>query len=538
MWTKESQSLENVTQRDENLLLNDGTQLSSRLWIPKKEGQWPALLVRQPYGKEIASTITSPHPYWLASHGFLVVIQDVRGQGSSDGKFSGFIQESLDTSQTHQWVRELPECNGLLGTYGFSYQGLTQLLAEPGTQPPDCLAPSMTGLDECNHWSCEGGAFWWHIGLSWGLQLAAQKAKRNGKEKQWQEIRESLENNSYLRDGPDLLKKYDPGCMAIDWLKNSEKKTAKWKIHKPLESWLKQPMLLIGGWWDPHLVGILDIYQKSLEAGGKPELHIGPATHLQWWEGSEQLLLDFFNLHLKNPKNPSINKTRKKLWNLTLKKWSNAKSENIHFPEWALRSTGIASINSNNGTLETSLKGKGIETLVHDPWRPCPSIGGHLSPVPGEAERSSIDKRFDVATFTSNPLNKNILIEGIPTLEIEACSDQKSFDLCVALSIVNKTKTQVIQLSTGVLRIIDENSMNFSERKIKLQPIFAEFQEGTTIRISISGSSWPAIGINPGDFKTQCGAPSLGCLITTIRLNLAKSKLYISPLISNQGFQD
>ena len=85
--------------------------------------------MRQPYGREIASTVTYLHPSWWANHGYLVVIQDVRGQGDSEGIFNGFSQEASDTCQTNKWVRSLPECNGKLGTYGFSYQGFTQLLA-------------------------------------------------------------------------------------------------------------------------------------------------------------------------------------------------------------------------------------------------------------------------------------------------------------------------------------------------------------------------------------------------------------------------
>ena len=44
---------------DKSLRLNDGVELVSRIWTPKEKGSWPALLMRQPYGREIASTITS-----------------------------------------------------------------------------------------------------------------------------------------------------------------------------------------------------------------------------------------------------------------------------------------------------------------------------------------------------------------------------------------------------------------------------------------------------------------------------------------------
>ena len=41
---------------------------------------------------------------------------------------------------------------------------------------------------------------------------------------------------------------------------------------------------------DPHLLGVLDLWQRSRQAGGRPELHIGPATHLQWWPSAASLL--------------------------------------------------------------------------------------------------------------------------------------------------------------------------------------------------------------------------------------------------------
>ena len=152
---------------DKSLRLNDGVELVSRIWTPKDKGSWPALLMRQPYGREIASTITYAHPEWWASKGYVVIIQDVRGQGSSGGIFKGFSQEASDTSDTHEWVRSLKECNGKLGLYGFSYQGLTQLTGTNDSKPPDCLSPAMTGLDLKTHWSSDGSAFWWNNNIAW-----------------------------------------------------------------------------------------------------------------------------------------------------------------------------------------------------------------------------------------------------------------------------------------------------------------------------------------------------------------------------------
>ncbi len=523
--------MKSVKYQDNTLILKDGTKLHSKHWMPHGNGPWPALLMRQPYGKELGSTVTYAHPSWWASQGYLVIIQDVRGQGSSEGEFKGFEQESSDTTHTHKWVRSLPECNGLLGTFGFSYQGFTQLIGEPGSSPPDCLAPAMTGINEGNHWSSEGGAFWWHIGISWGLQLAAQKLQREKNLNGWQQIRESLETQNYLTNGLNLLQKFDSQGMAYKWLKNSESTQKEWKSHDPLQTWLKQPMLLIGGWWDPHLNGILEIHQKSIEAGGCPELHIGPATHLQWWEETNQIQLDFFNRFLKRSTSTKFQST-KKLWNLTSNTWedSNLSKRTLKEQNWSLSSTGLACANSNDGKLAPGSIGEGFLNIVHDPWRPVPAIGGHLSPCPGEAERSFIDKRGDVATFTSDPFEKEQILESIPTLSLNAKSDKTGFDLCIVLSIIYKDQCQVHQLSTGVLRVLGKDSNILLKREISLQPFLAKIYEGSRIRLSISGAFWPAIAINPGTYKSPCIFPNPNCSITTIFLDLSQSTLKLDPI--------
>jgi len=172
--------------------------------------------------------------------------------------------------------------------------------------------------------------------------------------------------------------------------------------------------------------------------------------------------------------------------------------------------------------------------LVHDPWRPIPAIGGHLSDTAGEANRFNLDIRPDVAVFTSAPILNDLRLEGIPTLFLDTRCDRESFDLFVALSIIpSEIENTATQLSTGVLRIANCDQGIKSTRKIKLQPVLATFKGGDRLRISISGSGWPAIGINPGQSQYLCEAPSPNCLVTTISLLLLNSKLKFESLISS-----
>ncbi len=519
---------------DKSLLLRDGVKLISRIWLPNNnDGPWPALLMRQPYGREIASTITYSHPEWWASKGYMVIIQDVRGMGSSEGDFNGFSQEARDTSETHEWVRSLKECNGKLGLYGFSYQGFTQLTGESNSKPPDCLSPAMTGLNIKDHWCSDGGAYWWHNNIAWGLQIAALKMKRENNLFEWGKIRLALENKSYLREGIDILKKYDPNSFVLEWLKNLNN-ARHFEEFKPITTWIKQPMLIIGGLWDPHLKGAFDLYKKSKEAGGSPEMIIGNATHLNWWEGSQESLVKFFDKHLKSDaKSNSKNlKGEKKIWNISLNKWEEL--DNKFHPEFifGLKSDGTANVDVEDGSLTINSRGSGWFTIVNDPWRPTPSDGGHLGPNPGMFDRSIIDKRLDVGVFQTNSFEQDQSLKGVPTLEIPVKSDQTSFDICLALSLVEEGNEKVNQFSTGFLRVKNSKLSKECVYQITMQPTNICLIKGSKLRLSISAAAYPAIGVNPGFAEGNVGAPSANHRIITLSFSLNKTFMKMTPFFN------
>ena len=63
----------------------------------------------------------------LAIHGYIVVIQDIRGRYASDGEFLWQFQnnsEVLDGSDGHdttEWAASLPGSDGQVGTWDHSY---------------------------------------------------------------------------------------------------------------------------------------------------------------------------------------------------------------------------------------------------------------------------------------------------------------------------------------------------------------------------------------------------------------------------------
>ena len=513
---------------DRKLLLSDGIKLISRIWLPEGEGKWPALLMRQPYGREIASTITYAHPTWWASKGYMVIIQDVRGQGDSEGIFKGFHQEANDTSETHNWVRSLKECNGKLGLFGFSYQGLTQLTGNETSEPPDCLTPAMTGLNIKEHWCSDGGAYWWNNNISWGLQIAALKMKRDNNKDGWDRINSSFHNQSHLTKGLNLIKELDPDNFIIKWLNilENEKDFEEIKI---VNSWLKKPILILGGLWDPHLKGALDLYKKSKDLGGDPEIIISNSSHLCWREDLQTTLLNFFNRYLKvNDQSKTHTIKNKKIWNISLKKWESIENLPLKY-EFGLESNGNANFEIIDGSLSMNSKSSGFVSIVHDPWRPVPSDGGHLGQNPGLFDRSTIDKRLDIAVFQTHYLKENIHLSGIPTLHTGVTSDQESFDICVALSLISEEDEIINQFTTGFLRIRKTKKDIEKDYVVNLHPTNISIIKGSKLRLSLSASAWPAIGVNPGDNTIRCGNSSINHKITTLNFNLKKSIMKINP---------
>src|ERR1700757_1100795 len=100
----------------------DGTRLDADIYRPAITGTYPVLLMRQAYGRRIGSALGSPHPRWLAEQGYIVVVQDVRGRGTSEGNYDIFINEAKDGAEAVDWSARLPGSTGDVGMIGFSYQ--------------------------------------------------------------------------------------------------------------------------------------------------------------------------------------------------------------------------------------------------------------------------------------------------------------------------------------------------------------------------------------------------------------------------------
>jgi putative CocE/NonD family hydrolase len=507
-----------VHKKTVSFLTRDCIRLDADLYYPDSLGEFPVLLMRQPYGRKIASTVVYAHPSWYASQGYLVVIQDVRGRGTSQGEFKLFENEIEDGFDTINWAAQLPQSNGKVGMYGFSYQGMTQLYAAVH-QPPalKTICPAMIAYNLYQDWAYENGAFCLQMNLGWAIQLAAETAKLKGDQDTFQKLYAASRNLPLLDQipvNPNILQELAPDSFYHDWL-NRPQNNPYWQNLSPefLLEKVDLPMLHIGGWFDPHLRGNLKLYQNVKNKSQFPQhFIIGPWGHLPWGRKTgeidygksassfiDEYQITWFDHFLKGKNSQLLEKPPIQLFEMGSNQWRNLETLNSSQQQtFYLKSNGLANIQENAGQLVTDLRldtPKIIDTIVHDPWRPVLSLGGHVGFPSGSFERSSIDTRFDVLTYTSQPLTEDLCLQGEINVEINVQADALSFDLCAIVSEVYPDG-YVYNFSQGYKRINSletEQTITFS-----LQPICIKLAQGNALRLSLSGANFPAYAMNSG----------------------------------------
>ncbi|UAJ72812.1 CocE/NonD family hydrolase [Synechocystis sp. PCC 7339] len=517
------------------MVTRDGIRLDSNLYYPNSGGPWPALLMRQPYGRRLASTLVYAHPHWYASQGYLVVIQDVRGRGSSEGEFDLFAYEVEDGQDCLDWLSQLPQCDGSVAMYGFSYQGMTQLYAAANHHP--CLktiCPAMVAWDLYEDWGYENGAFCLQNNLGWALQLAADSAKRRGDGKSFQQLMRLARSYDFTDRQPaipDRLGELAPDSFYHQWI-SQPPESDYWHRQSPDQRWqirekIDIPVLQIGGWFDPHLRGNLRLYAELERCDIKQKMVVGPWGHFPWGSraggqnygesaisGVDQLQLAWFDHFLKGQE-PRFNPAKLELFDLGTKQWRFLPDWPGTEQRWFLQCSGLGT--TQGSALTTKAPAKLAEEIsdvwVHDPWRPVPSLGGHSGYPQGVKERSAIDDRSDVLTYTYEPLQESLTICGVPQIFLTVASDRPSFDVAVSLSQVNN-RGEVWAVSHGYCTSVEEQAT----LAIPLQAICATLAIGDRLRISLAGASFPAYGVNPGTGQKAVFANLVDQQIITLAL--------------------
>ncbi|MGK7939033.1 MAG: CocE/NonD family hydrolase [Crocosphaera sp.] len=523
-----------VKQEKASLITRDGIRLDADIYRPDSMESFPILLMRQPYGKKIASTVVYAHPIWYASHGYIVVIQDVRGRGTSKGSFNLFANEIEDGFDTINWVSQLPKSTGKVGMYGFSYQGMTQLYAaEAKPKALKTICPAMIAYDLYHDWGYENGAFCLQTNLGWAIQIAAETAKLKGDSIAFQKLYQASRNlplSEQIPAYPNILKEVAQDSFYHDWINQANPKDY-WDKLSP-QSFINKldlPMLHIGGWFDPYLRGTVNLYHAMKQKSNYSQnLIIAPWGHLPW--GSrlgeqnytkvaasfvDQYQIDWFDYYLKGKDIDHLSSQPISLFEMGSNQWKYSQTwSNNQEKNYYIFSQGLANIREDDGQLiEKNPDDNVHDIIIHDPWRPVPSLGGHASIPSGSFDRSQLDSRFDILTYTSAKLTENLSISGVPFIELYCNADAPSFDICAILSEV-LPDGKVYNFSQGYTRI-DSDKLPI---KVPLQPTCIKLRKGNCIRLSLSGACFPAYALNTGTGKLPSEERLIDAKIITIKL--------------------
>jgi putative CocE/NonD family hydrolase len=526
-------------ERDVCCRMSDGVELISDHYYPSRPGSYPTLLMRQPYGRDIASTVVYAHPAWFARHGYNVVIQDVRGRGDSGGSFYPFRHEGRDGAETIAWLCTRPESNGRIGMYGFSYQGITQLLAA-AEQPEglQCIAPGMTPYDLYHGWFYHHGALRFSSALGWGLQMLKGDARRlklreasDRLESAWASL--PAQTGMLPFRAHHAIQGTGVPQYVLDWFDHAQPGDY-WSsidvsrsIHR-----IGVPGLHVAGWYDVFLPGSIDgfvalsKYAGSALAREHQYLIAGPWVHIPWGDrigaadfGSEALidmdaiLLRWFNHWLKDSGEFS---GEPKIHHFVLgeNRWRQA-------PSWPgrarrafyLHTDGKPNSRKGDGELSPSppRTEQPCDIFVYDPEVPV------LSPGPaaqaGQFDQSSIEMSNNMLVYTSEPLTQSLHVFGTPRVCLHCSTSARHTDFTAKLVRVRPTGAAEF-ICIGIAR----SSWLFAESgyvadkvqlwEFDLEPTSCVFAAGDCIRLEIASSAFPLYDRNPGTDVPSCRATS------------------------------
>lgn len=518
----------------------DGVRLVADVWRPAGPGRHPVLLMRQPYGRRIASTVVLAHPAWYAAQGFVVMVQDVRGRGDSEGGFRILADDVADGAETLAAAADLPGGDGRVATYGFSYQGMTQFMGlagalAAGTVKPAAMAVAMAPWSVRDHWAFRGGAFQLHGNQLWAVQMAAENARIAGDAAAYHAFRSAA---GRLCGGPvparlDVFDAHPHLTHYFDWLADDPAYWSSASPHAVLAGRaLDVPSLHLGGWLDVMIEGTFAAYDAFRANGAETRLTVGPWAHIPWGRhvgaldcgeeagaGGDAAIAGFLRhvLHSDELDEPPV-----RLFDLGRRCFAGLGSlpSGRRLP-LHLASTGRAAPTVTDGRLVPEAGASGVDRLVHDPWRPAPSGGS------GYHDRSALDDRGDVAVYTSDPLPAETVLCGPVAAEIAVEADRPSFDLHAALSVL-LPDGRALAISSGTRRCVSGEAT--VPATISLHPTMMTLPAGSRIRLSLAAAAFPAFMVNPGTGNRPEDAALADCLVTTLALHNAGSRMVLTVL--------
>jgi len=503
--------------------------------------------MRTPYGKAHAQSNSGyAHPSWYASHGYVVVVQDCRGRWASDGEFVPYLNEAEDGYDAIEWAARLPEADGRVGMYGYSYPGLVQLLAA-SLAPPSLvtIAPGFTTGQAYEGWTYRQGALCLAWVASWALFLACDTARRDEDDEKLRRLQDELSRVQSAYWTLPLasfapLAEGDYPSYFFDWLEHPthDDYWSRWSVDSDY-SRLDVPALHFTGWYDQFLNGtVRNFLGMSAAAEQEQQLVIWPWPHEPWepvwgatteedgFRGADDVHLRWFDRTLKGINAPPSMPVRVFVLHDGWREFGSWPPPTTTSVEYYLRSGGRANSAAGDGVLATDAPAsEPCDTFTYDPDLPIVSAGGHAcceagtSPVGPECQ-CGVEATKGVLVYTSSALEHDVWLLGEATAILYAATNAPDTDFAVRLCVVDHEGCSR-NLQEGIVRarfresnevLADVEPGRVYEYTIELGHVGIRVPSGFRIRVDVTSSDFPQwnrnlnSGGNPG---TEGGSRSI-----------------------------
>lgn len=505
--------------------MRDGINLAADIYTPSQTGKFPVLVIRTPYNKTAGqSEVAYAHASWYSSQGFIVVVQDTRGRWSSEGAFYPFLNEAEDGYDTIEFAARLPRSTGKVGTFGFSYAGLNQLLTAV-LRPPSlaAIAPAFTSSSPYESWSYEQGAPAIAFLSFWASLLGIGEATRKGEPTTAAALAASMNSGSSVWSLPlssDAVLDAKNVPYYQDWLEHPiyDDYWRRWTLDEDF-SRINVPGLHVLGQWDVFAKGTTRTFRglkRSSPAAAQQKLIVVPLPHLPWTPLESDIdvaanVIDdwhirFFNEHLKGT-HSEVHAHAVSAYVIgegwrDVPEWPYAENRVLH-----LRSGGRANSAWGDGELSPEPQEEDqADIFVYDPSQPIISAGGHstgmqgLQPL-GPKDQIVAERSKTVLVYSGPRLEEPLTLIGDVSLVLYAATTALDTDFTARLTIVG-TDGVSLNILEGIVRASHRNGSvapapvghDVNEYRINLGPIARAIPTGSRLRVIVSSSDFPLWG--------------------------------------------
>lgn len=502
---------------DVPMRMRDGVELFADVYLPQASGRFPAILVRTPYNRRAASVL---YYRTFATHGYAVVLQDVRGRYGSQGEFGWIQQEGPDGNDTLNWIAAQPWSNRRIGMAGSSYIGIVQWWAAIQENPHlGAIFPVVSGDDEyLDRFYSPGGA----LKLGHRLFWLAENFHPPG-------VREAP-LPSYIEHLPlrtaDILA---AGRTLPVWQNalNHPSYDSYWEqisIRGKMDR-VRVPVFSMGGWFDNYAESDLDAFARLAHLDRDVETWIGPWAHsfsehfptVDFGPRSRvpirQMQLEFFDRYLKGAIDQPAPKPRLHLFVMGADVWREEHEWPLArtvFTPFYLEGGGSANSAAGDGGLTSSAPKKSKpDHFVYDPLLPVPTQGGAIccnaSALPdGPLDQSTVEKRRDVLVYTSGILADDIEATGPVRATLYVATSANDTDFTVKLVDLAPSGTPLL-VTDGLVRMryrVSLRDASFVKHDSPYQVTVDGgvtsyvFRAGHRIRVEVSSSNFPRFDRN------------------------------------------